>query len=132
MRGAIMSPIGDWRNVKPVGDPIQLTFDQSDVGYDTACDSVLDAIIHEVAYEIDMQIVEAFRAAKLNPRHYLDARNVFELMTKTVDERMTYPRTVREAKARPKGNRGNRRRVYGFVGVRLTIPVAMMGGVLCR
>ena len=131
MRGAIMSPIGDWRNVKPVGDPIQLTFDQSEVGYDTAYDSVLDAAISEVAHEIDMQIVAEFRAAKLDPRYYLDARDVFSLMTETVVERVTYPRTVREAKARPKGNRGNRRRTYGSIGVYMTMPVARMGGVLC-
>ena len=119
----VMFPIGDWRNVKPVGNPVQLTFDQSE---DERANSgmVFDELCREIEHTIDMQVVEAFRVAKLNPRHYLDARNVFGLMTETINERMTYPRTVREAKARPKGNRGNRRRVYGFVGVRLTMPVA--------
>jgi hypothetical protein len=130
MRDAVMSPIGDWRNVKPVGDPIQLTFDQPEDERDNA-GMIFDEFCREIEHTIDMQVVEAFRAAKLDPRHYLDARNVFSLMTKTVVERVTYPRTVREAKARPKGNRGNRRRVHGFVGVYVTMPVARMVGALC-
>ena len=129
MRGAVMSPIGDWRNVKPVGDPIQLTFDQTEDERDNA-GMIFDELCREIEHTIHMQVVEAFRVAKLNPRYYLDARDVFSLITKTVVKRVAYPRTVREAKARPKGNRGNRRRVYGSVTVRLTMPTARIARVV--
>ena len=35
---------------------------------------------------------------------------------------VAWPRTVRQAKSRPKGNRGNRRRLYDFFIVRMLMP----------
>lgn len=92
-----------WTEVRPLGEPVTIHADHAD--------AFVKAMygIQESAFECTMRL-EHFNKAFLD--EVAHNRPTFDLHYKRDIIRMSYPATVRQAKARHKGNRGNRRREY--------------------
>ena len=103
VRYAMSDGCDDWAEVKPLGEPVAIHVD-----YANAFVNAMSGI-QKSAFECTMGL-EHFNMAFLD--EVTHNRPVFDLHYKRDIVRMTYPATVRQAKARHKGNRGNRRREY--------------------
>ena len=129
--------IGVWVNLSkggleclnPLGDPVQLTFDPAEVERDAVYDSVFDAVRDVMACKADMRILETFGNGAFELFGLVQRLNLCDVVFEQRISNLLYPRTVREAKARPKGNRGNRRREYLFSTRSVYMPNARMEAV---
>ena len=103
VRYAMSDGCGGWTEVKPLGGPVTI--------HAVNADAFVDAMhgVQESSFECTMKL-EHFNMAFLD--EVAHNRPTFDLFYKRDVIRMSYPATVRQAKARHKGNRGNRRREY--------------------
>ena len=95
---------GIWSQVKPLG--VAASFDCSPLSvpttdFERACYAIGDS----VSFDIECVDEHALRI-------FGGRQSIHDLWYRRSVEYMSYPRTVRQAKARHKGNRGNRRREY--------------------
>lgn len=103
VRYAMSDGSDGWSEVKPLGEPVKMHFDGI---YDNYYDSYIkDGDVGEITMKLE-HVNKAFFD------ELIGRRSAFDFLYKSDVRRMTYPATVRQAKARHKGNRGNRRREY--------------------
>ena len=108
VRYAMSDGCDDWTEVKPLGEPVKMHFDGM---YDNYYDNYIK---DNDGGKITMKL-ECFNKEFFD--EITGCRPVYDFFYKSNVRRMTYPATVRQAKARHKGNRGNGKRRYEYIVV---------------